>query len=456
MYREEPHPPGADESPAVPAIPVPGQGRAPTGDEPGAGRTTGTRADQARALTRRTFSALSIPNFRLYFGGQAISMAGTWMAMVAQAWLVLDLTGSATWVGVSVAAQTLPMLLVGPYGGLIADRADKRRMLIGLQVLMGVSAALLAVLTLTGVIVLWHVLVLVSLLGLADAFEKPARQAFLIEIVGPELVRNAVSLNSVMVNAARVIGPAIAGLVIAAGGIGVCFALNAASFVPVVIMLIAMDSSALRPAPPQPHERGQLRAGFAYVRREPRLGVPLLMMAIMGCFAYEFQVTLPYLARTTFAGDARTFGFMTAAMGVGAVLGGLWTATRGGTGVATLVRASLLFGVVVLAAALAPTVPVVLVLLIAVGAASVSLMASGNATVQLTVAPAMRGRVMALWLVAFLGTTPIGGPIAGWVSSAFGARWGLVLAAVACFVAAGIGAAALRRPMRPAAALAAG
>ncbi len=399
---------------------------------------------------QRTFAALAVANFRLYFAGQAISMAGTWMAMVAQAWLVLDLTGSATWVGVSVAAQTLPMLLVGPYGGLIADRADKRRMLMVLQVTMGLLAALLAGLSLSGAIQLWHVLVLVSLLGLADAFEKPARQAFLIEIVGPELVRNAVSLNSVMVNAARVIGPAIAGLVIAAGGTGVCFALNAVSFLPVLAMLVAMDTDALRPSAPQPHERRQVRAGFAYVRAEPRLGVPLLMMAIMGCFAYEFQVTLPYLARTTFAGDSRTFGFMTAAMGVGAVVGGLWTATRGGTGVATLVRASVVFGIVVLAAALAPSVPVVLVLLVGVGAASVSLMARGNATVQLAVSPEMRGRVMALWLVAFLGTTPIGGPVAGWVSSTFGARWGLVLAAVACFAAAGLGAVALRRPLRPA------
>lgn len=395
-----------------------------------------------------TFSALRIRNYRLYFAGQAISMSGTWMAMVAQAWLVLELTESATWVGVSVAAQTLPILLAGPYGGLVADRTDKRRLLIGLQGAMGALAAALAALTITGAVQLWQVLVLVSLLGLADAFEKPARQAFVIEIVGPDEVRNAVSLNSVMVNAARVVGPAVAGVIIAAGGMGACFVLNAASFVPVIVMLLIMDVTALRPAPPQVRARRQIRAGIAYARRERDLGIPLVMMAIMGCLAYEFPVTLPYLARTTFAGDSRTFGFMTAAMGVGAVVGGLHTAARGSTGIATLVRASVAFGVLILAAALAPSVPVVMLLLAGVGAASVSLMARGNATVQLAAAPEMRGRVMALWLVAFIGTTPIGGPIAGWVASTFGARWGLVLGAAACFVAAGIGAAALRRPAR--------
>ena len=252
----------------------------------------------------------------------------------------------------------------------------------------------------------------------------------------------------VMVNAARVVGPAVAGVIIAAGGMGTCFVLNAASFVPVIVMLLAMDVTALRPAPPQVRARRQIRAGIAYARRERDLGIPLVMMAIMGCLTYEFPVTLPYLARTTFGGDSRTFGFMTAAMGVGAVVGGLHTAARGSTGIATLVRASVAFGVLVLAAALAPSVPVVMLLLAGVGGASVSVVARGDATVQLAAAPEMGGRVMALWLVAFIGTTPIGGPIAGWVASTFGARWGLVLGAAACFVAAGIGAAALRRPAR--------
>ena len=402
-------------------------------------------AGPLRSWSRMTFASLGEHNFRLYFAGQSISLIGTWMQMIAQAWLVLELTGSATWVGLVVAFQTLPILLVGLYGGVIADRSDKRRLLIALQAVMGLLAATLAILTLTDSVRLWQVFALAILLGCADAFEKPTRQAFLVEIVGPDSLRNAVSLNSVMVNAARILGPAVAGVIIAAGGLGLCFALNALSFIPVVILLAILDTSALRPAPPQPHERGQVRAGLAYVRRHPELAVPLVMMAIMGCFTYEFQVTLPYLAKTTFAGDSRTYGFMTAAMGLGAVIGGLYTAARGQTGIATLVRASTVFGFLVLAAALAPNTAVVLVLLVGVGAASVSLMARGNATVQLAADPRMRGRVMALWLVAFMGTTPIGGPIDGWIAQTLGARWGLIVGALACFVAAGVGAAALTR-----------
>jgi MFS family permease len=336
------------------------------------------------------------------------------------------------------------VLVVGPYGGLVADRVDKRRLIIVLQVVMAALAAALAALTLSGAVQLWHVLVLAGLLGVADAFEKPTRQAFVMEMVGAEHVRNAVSLNSVMVNVARVIGPASAGLIIAAGGLGACFVINAVSFVPVIALLASMDVSELHPSPPQPRERGQVLAGLRYVRGRPDLAVPLMMMAIMGCLTYEFQVTLPYLAKEGYGGDSRLYGFMTAAMAVGAVVGGLYNASRARTGVATLVRVAVVFGVLVLATAFAPTAGLALALLVGVGAASVMLMARGNATLQLGADPRMRGRVMALWLVAFLGTTPIGAPLAGWVSSTYGARWGLVLGAVACFVAAGLGAAAAR------------
>lgn len=407
-------------------------------DEPETGGRVGT-------LWRTAFSSLTIPNFRLYFIGQAISLVGTWMQMVAQAWLVLELTGSATMVGLVVAVQTLPVLVVGPYGGLVADRAEKRRLLVILQLVMGCLALALAIPTLLGTVQLWQVFILAALLGTTDSFEKPTRQAFIVEIVGPEAVRNAVSLNSVMVNGARVLGPAVAGLLIAAGGTGLCFLINAISYLPVAALLLAMRTDDLRPGPRQEPERGQVRAGFAYVRRTPQLAVPLLMMAIMGCLTYEFPVSLPYLAKSGFGGDSRTYGFMTAAMGLGAVLGGLYVAARGRTGIGALVRASVIFGAVVLATALAPTVEVALVCLVAVGAASVQVMAQGNTTMQLASLPHMRGRVMALWLVAFLGTTPVGGPAVGWVANTLGARWGLVLGALACFVAAGVGAAALMR-----------
>ncbi|MGW0043232.1 MFS transporter [Rhodococcus sp. NPDC003348] len=397
---------------------------------------------------RDTFSSLAVPNYRIYFGGQAVSMIGTWMQSVAQSWLVLQLTGSGTALGSVVALQTLPVLLFGPYGGVVADRLDKRKLMIGLQTMMGLLALILGVLTVTDTVELWHVYVLAFLLGLNNSFENPARQSFVLEMVGPEDLRNAVSLNSVLVNAARAIGPAIAGLVIATGGLGICFLLNALSFVAVVASLVRLDVAALRPSPPAPREPGQLREGLSYVARTPGLLVPLLMMALVGCLAYEFQVVLPVLARDTFGGDASVYGFMTAAMGVGAVLGGLFVAARGRTGIPALIASAALFGVVIGAAALAPTLWLALVLLVCVGAASVGFLSVGNSTLQLEAAPHMRGRVMALWSVAFLGSTPVGGPIAGAVAEHFGGRVGLLMGAVACLVAAGLGTLVVRRDRR--------
>ncbi|MFC7451251.1 MFS transporter [Rhodococcus daqingensis] len=402
------------------------------------------------AAAHRTFASLATPNFRRYFGGQAVSMVGTWMQAVAQAWLVLQLTGSGTALGLVVALQTLPVLLFGPYGGVVADRMDKRRLMIGLQSMMGILALVLGVLTVTGAVTLWQVYVLAFLLGVNNSFENPARQAFVLEMVGPEDLRNAVSLNSVLVNAARAVGPAVAGIVIAAGGLGFCFLLNAVSFVAVVASLTTLDVGALRPAPPAQRRPGQLREGLRYVRRTPTLLVPLLMMALVGCLAYEFQVVLPVLARDTFGGDASVYGFMTAAMGFGAVVGGLFVAARGKTGIPALVGAATLFGVLIAAAALAPTLWLELVILVLVGAASVGFLSIGNSTLQLEAEPGMRGRVMALWSVAFLGSTPIGGPIAGAVAEQFGGRVALAMGAAACLVAAAAAALVVRRPARTA------
>ena len=399
------------------------------------------------ALRHQTFAALSNPNYRRYYSGQSVSLVGTWMQTIAQSWLVLELTGSATALGVVIALQTLPTLVLGPYAGVIADRMDKRRLMIGLQSAMGALALLLGLLTITGAVQLWHVYVLAFLLGLNNCFENPARQAFVLEMVGPDDLRNAVSLNSVLVNVARAVGPAIAGIVIATGGLGVCFLLNAVSFVAVVTSLARLDVSALAPSVPAPRAPGQLREGLAYVRRTPALAVPLLMMALVGCLAYEFQVVLPVVASETFAGDARTYGFLTAAMGVGAVVGGLFVAARGRTGLWSLVGTSAAFGVAMLAAALAPTLAVALAAMALVGATSVAFLSTGNSTLQLASAPHMRGRVMALWAVAFLGSTPIGGPIAGVVSQHLGGRAGLALGAVACLVAAGMGALVARRQL---------
>jgi len=399
----------------------------------------------ARALGRETFASLRNPNYRTFFTGQAVSLIGTWMQSIAQSWLVLELTGSGTALGLVVALQTLPILLLGPYGGVVADRLDKRRLMMGLQSMMGVLALVLGTLTITGEVRLWHVYVLAFLLGLNNCFENPARQSFVLEMVGPKDLRNAVSLNSVLVNSARAVGPAIAGIIIATGGLGVCFLLNALSFIAVVTSLWRLDVSRLQPSVPTGRTRGQLREGFAYVRRTPVLAIPLLMMGLVGCLAYEFQVVLPVLADRTFHGDARTYGFMTGAMGVGAVIGGLYVAARGTTGLRSLVRSTAIFGVVIAGAALAPNFALELVAMALVGAASVAVLSMGNSTLQLEAAPHMRGRVMALWAVAFLGSTPIGGPIAGAVSEQFGGRAGLLLGAAACLVAAALGAVAAQR-----------
>ena len=403
------------------------------------------RAERVLGAWRTTFAAFSIPNYRRYISGQSVSLIGTWMQMAAQSWLVLTITGSATTLGLIIALQTLPVLLLGPYGGVIADRVDKLRLMRILQVAMGVQALVLGVLTVTGAVRLWQIGVLAALLGLNNAFENPARQSFMLEMVGPENLRNAVSLNSVLVNVARVIGPAVAGILIATVGEGVCFLVNAASFVAVVASLSMLDRSAIRPSAPTGREPGQLREGLRYVRRTPELAVPLLMMGLAGCLAYEFQVTLPVMARQALHSGATGYGFMTAAMGVGAVVGGLFVAAKGRIGLPPLVLAATGFGAVLLFASVAPDLPIEIFALALAGGASISFMSTGNSTLQLTAAPEMRGRVMSLWFVAFQGSTPIGAPIVGWVMAAAGARAGLGLGGISCLLVAMLGLLALRR-----------
>ena len=398
-----------------------------------------------RSTAERTFSSLANPNYRKYFFGQSTSLVGTWMQSTAQSWLVLVLTHSATAIGVVVALQTLPVLILGPYGGVIADRLDKRRLMIVLQSLMAVQAAVLATFTLLHDVTYLDVCVLAVVLGLNNSFENPSRQAFMLEMVGPDDLRNAVSLNSTMNNAARAVGPAVAGILIAAVGEGWCFVLNAVSFIAVVGSLMVMDQSTLSPSPPAARERGQLRAGFRYVFHTPALLIPLIMMGLVGTFAYEFQVTLPVVASQVFHGGSRAYGFLVTAMGVGAVIGGLVSATRGRVGIAPMVAASTIFAGVLAIASVAPIMAFEMVALALVGFASVSFLSMANSTLQLASDPAMRGRVMALWAVAFLGSTPVGGPLVGLVTSHWGARVGLGVGALSCAVAAAIGFGVVRR-----------
>jgi MFS family permease len=366
---------------------------------------------------RVTFAALSIPNYRRYTAGQAISLTGTWMQMTAQSWLVLTLTHSSTTLGVIVA----------------------------LQIAMGVQALVLGLLTVTGAVTIWEIGILAALLGLNNAFENPARQSFMLEMIGPEHLRNAVSLNSVLVNVARSVGPAVAGILIATVGDGVCFLANAASFVAVVFSLTTLNAAALHPTKPTVRARGQLREGLKYIRSEPNLAVPLVMMGIAGCLTYEFQVSLPVMASRGLHAGATGFGFMTAAMGIGAVFGGLFVAGRGKTGLRPLTLAAAGFGVAMALATLAPSLAFEMIALALVGAGSIAFMSTGNSTLQLTAAPEMRGRVMSLWFVAFQGSTPIGGPIVGATMGAFGARAGLGLGAVTAGLVAVGGLVALRR-----------
>ena len=396
-----------------------------------------------KLLRNRTFAALEVPNYRLYMGGQAISLIGTWMQMAAQAWLVLMLTHSASWLGIIVALQTLPVLFLAPYGGVVADRVDKRKMMVALQSVMGVQALILGVLTVTGMIRIWEIGALAVMMGINNSFEGPSRQSFMLELVGPGHLRNAVSLNSTLSNVARVLGPAVAGMMIALVGEGVCFLVNAASFIAVVSSLVRMDTAMIDQAPPTPRVHGQLKEGLRYVRGEMELALPLAMMAVVGCLTYEFSVTLPYMAAHGLHSNAAGYGFMNAAMGVGAVAGGLWLATRGRTGSSALIASVTGFGAAMVLATLAPNLQLELFAMLPVGFASVMFMSQVNATLQLNAAPEVRGRVMSMWYVAFQGPTPIGGPLVGLVMGVLGARAGLGLGAVACFMTALGGAAVL-------------
>ena len=391
----------------------------------------------------RTFSALSVRNYRRYAFGQAVSLSGTWMQRVAQAWLVLDLGGSGTDLGVVTALQFLPLLVFGAWGGVVVDRLDKRRLLMATQLASGLLALCLGVLTATGVVELWMVMALAGGLGFAHLLDVPGRQSFVMEIVGRDQLANAVTLNSVVVNAARMTGPALAGVLIITVGTAACFLLNAASYLIVVWAFAGMHQAELQRSAVVPRGPGQLREGLTYAWREPGLRGPLLLMAVIGALAYEFQVVLPLLARFSFDGDAGTYGAMTASMGLGAVVAGLIVAGRAPTAPRSLVTAAYVFGALILATAAAPTLPLAMVALVGVGAASISLLALANTTVQLKAVPEMRGRVMALWSIAFLGTTPIGGPVVGWVSEQMGPRAGLVLGGVAT-ICAGAGLARQR------------
>jgi MFS family permease len=383
----------------------------------------------------RSFASLRVPNYRRFFAGQLVSLSGNWMQMVAEIWVILALTGSGVAVGLTTALQFVPMLLLGAFGGLIADRVPKRRLLILTQTLHALPPLTMLALALTVGLTPWMVYALVFARGSVNAVDYPTRQAFVMEIVGGERVVNAVSLNSVLVHSARVIGPALAGVLIALVGPEPCFALNAASFGLMAWALATMDTDALRPAEIGPREPHAVRAGLRYVRATPDLWIPLALMAAVGTLGYNFQAILPLLAKFTFEGGAGAYAALVSAMGVGAIAGALATGARGRVSPGLLAGAAIGFGALALLAAGAPTMALELAVLAPLGAASVTLAASINSALQLASDPVMRGRVMALYSVVFLGSTPIGAPLAGWLSEAIDPRAALVMAGVAGIVA---------------------
>ena len=395
--------------------------------------------------TRLTFRSMSVRNYRLYFAGQLISTTGTWMQSIAQAWLVLQITGSGVALGLTVALQFTPVLLVGAWGGLVADRVDKRRLLIGTQAAAGVLALVLGAVTALGVVQLWMIFVLALGLGTVNALDNPARRAFVVEMVGTEHVSNAVSLSSAMFMAARVIGPAIAGLVIAGLGVSWCFFANGVSYSAAVLAFVAMRENEFFAVEPVPKRKGQLREGLRYAWSTPALRLVLVLTAVIGTLAFNFQVVLPLLAKETFSGGAETLGVLYAFMSVGSVIGALVSAHEAQATRRFVLGAALAFGAALVVAAFAPTLGLELLVLVPVGAAGIAFTAMSNGVIQTECAPEMRGRVAALFTVAFLGSTPIGGPIIGWVSQQVGPRAGLWVGGVATLAVTVAAIAGIRR-----------
>jgi len=401
------------------------------------------------ALKQTFASARANRNFRLFLMGQFVSAIGTWMTFTATGWLVWQLTRSGSALGVNAALQFGPMLVIGAFGGVLADRFDKRKILIITQSLFAVVSVGLAVLVATDVITLWMVFTLSVVYGCITAIDNPSRQSFYVEMVGEESLTNAVSLNSAAFTGARVIGPAIAGLVIAGAGMAWCFGLDAVSYLFVLGALIAMHPSEFHRQPRSTRDRGRLVAGLRYVWRTDELRRPLIVLAIMFTFVFNWQVLMPLLAEVTFHAGPREFGLLSAGAGVGAFIGAITTAHANRTpGVRRLGMFCLLVGATMFVVAGAPTLVLAIVAMVPLGYAAMCFMITGNTLLQLNARPQARGRVMALYGMVFLGSTPIGAPIAGWLGQLLGPRMEFAVMGV---VALGVGAVVLLLRRRAAA-----
>jgi MFS family permease len=412
-------------------------------------RLGGSLLGRLKAAQRRTFRSLAVPNYRRYFAGHAVSVAGTWMQRVAQDWLVLDLTDSAIALGIATALQFLPTLLFGLWGGVLVDRIDRRRAIMFTQAVSAVLAAALAVLVLSDTVTLWMVYALALGLGLVTVVDVPARHAFITEMVTPEDYVNAQALNSTVHNAGRLVGPAVAGILIASVDVGAAFAVNAISFAAVLIGLVRVDPHRLRRGPPAPRERGQAGQGLRYVWQHPELRACMFLVAVVALLGQNFRVVLPLLARDTFSGGPEVYGWFTSALGAGAVLGALASAARASVTAWSLLIWTGVFAAVNMIAAAAPALGIAMVVVVGLGVANICFNTLARTLLQLGAEPAMQGRVIALHSVVFLGSTPLGGPITGWVCEIWGPRAGLLLAGASAGLAALVVLPQLRRARTP-------
>jgi MFS family permease len=411
-------------------------------------------APTTTSSTRRrasTFAALRVPNFRIYLSAHAVASTGTWMQNIALEWLVLELSGSPAAVGIAMACQFLPMLLIGMYGGVIADRYPKRAVLMVTQTLNGLLSGALAVLTITGHVRVEHVYLFALAAGLVFVVDNPTRQVFVNEVVPQRYVRNAIALNAAVFQTSRLIGPAVAAVMIATVGTGWAFAANALSYLAPLAGLLLIRSADLLPTPAVERAPGQLRSALRYVAARPHVAWTIVLVGVVGTFGLKFPVVLTAMADETFAGGAELYGLFNVVLAVGSVAGALVAGGRTHTRLRTIVLAGAAFGVAQFAAALAPGLGVFLVALVAMGMVNLAFQAMANSSVQSWVDPEVRGRVMGLYMLAFVGGTPLGGPVIGWITDAFGARVGMAVCGLLPLFAAVVVAGVLARHARAAA-----
>jgi MFS family permease len=398
-----------------------------------------------RRIGGETFRSLHVRNFRLFFGGQFVSQVGNWLTLLAQTLLVYALTDSGVAIGLLAAAQFGPVLVLGPWAGLVADRSDKRKLLLIVQVVAMVQSFALAALAFSGDPPLVAIYAVAFVGGITVAFDNPARRAFVVEMVPEGDINNAVALNSALMTSSRVIGPLLAGVLVTTVGFGWAFLGDGLSYIAVIVALLAMRPAELRPATVAVRARGQVRAGLRYVRSVPELCIPLVMMTVIGTLAYNFQVVLPLFGTRDIGGDDTTVTNLFAVLSVGSLVGALVAARRTSNGLRTVAFTAMAFGATMSLLAVAPSTAWAYVISVLVGFASITFMTSSTSIVQLRAKPSMRGRVLALQAMVFLGSTPIGGPVVGWIAERYGARFSVLLGGLAALGAGAGGLVFARR-----------